>query len=398
MSPDTRVFVSASAAEPFAAAPLSRRLEPFLSATFEGGFIPGVNMFDWSGLGPGARMAGPFMSPVWRPIAAAGRFEHLPVTYHGFARRVAQARYAAGLFMVTPPDQDGLCSFGPTTDFAPTALERCAVRIGVINPSLPRLRGAPTVPIAAFDEIVDLDTQLVEYAVRAPGPVETRVIAHVAGLIPNGAVIQGGIGRLGDALWAGLASKEGLSLHSGMICDPVADLMRTGVLSRVTTGSLLGSRAFYAEALDLPGISMTPAIETHDPARLAAIPNFVAVNSAIEVDLLGQVNAEWVDGEAVSGPGGLPDFIRGARLSSGGLPIIALGSSAKGGAVSRIVPKLTVPPTLSATEVGIVVTEHGAVDLRPLDGEARAMALIEIAAPDHRATLRQAWRRGATSS
>lgn len=394
MPPEIRVFVSASAAEPFAAAPLSRRLEPLLSATFEGGFIPGVNTFDWSSLGPEARMAGPFMSPAWRAIASAGRFERLPVTYHGFAHRVAASRYAAGLFMITPPDVAGSCSFGPTADFAPTALHRCALKIGVINPSLPRLPGSPTVPLNVFDEIVELDSPLVEYAVRAPGPVETRIIAHVAALIPNGATVQAGIGRLGDALWVGLVGKEGLSLHSGMICDPVADLIRQGLFQRVTTGSLLGSRTFYTEAADLPGIEMAPAIQTHDIARLAAIPGFVALNSAIEVDLLGQVNAEWVDGEAISGPGGLPDFIGGARRSPSGLPIIALGSTAKGGAVSRIVPRLTVPKTLSADEVGIVVTEHGAVDLRPLAGEVRAMALIELAAPDHRATLRQAWRRG----
>lgn len=390
----TRVFVSASAAEPFAAAPLSRRLEPLLSATFEGGFIPGVNRFDWSTLGPDARMAGPFMSPAWRSSAAAGRFERLPTTYHGFARRVARATYAAGLFMVTPPDADGVCSFGPTIDFPPTALERCAIKIGVINPSLPRLPGSPTAPVSVFDELIELDTPLVEYAVRAPGTVETLIIEHVVTLIPNGATLQAGIGRLGDALWVGLAGKEGLALHSGMICDPVAALIRQGVFAQVTTGSLLGSRAFYAEAADLPGVVMAPALETHDVARLAMIPTFVAVNSAIEVDLLGQVNAEWVDGEAISGPGGLPDFIGGARRSPGGLPIIALGSTAKRGAISRIIPRLDVPPTLPASEVGIVVTEHGAVDLRALQGEARAMALIEIAAPDHRAALRQAWRRG----
>ena len=393
MSPRPRIFVSASAAEPFAAAPLSRRLEPLRSGAFEGGFLPGVNVFDWSSLGEDARMAGPFMSPAWREIAAAGRFERLPLTYHGFARRVARAAYAAGLFMVTPPDADGLCSFGPTVDFAPTAFARCAVKIGVLNPTLPRLPGAPSVSIEAFDEILKRDTPLVEYAVRAPGAVEARIIQHIAALIPNGAAIQGGIGRLGDALWPGLAGKEGLVLHSGMICDPVADLIRDGTFSKVTTGSLLGSRAFYAEAAGLP-LTMAPALETHDVARLAAIPNFVAVNSAIEVDLLGQVNAEWIDGEAISGPGGLPDFIRGAQLSPGGLPIIALGASAKGGTVSRIVPRLTAPPTLPAHDAGIVVTEHGAVDLRPLDVEGRAMALIEIAAPDHRAALLRAWRRG----
>jgi acyl-CoA hydrolase len=393
MSPRPRIFVSASAAEPFAAAPLSRRLEPFRSGAFEGAFLPGVNVFDWSGLGEDASMAGPFMSPAWREIAAAGRFERLPLTYHGFARRVAGTRYAAGLFMVSSPDDSGLCSFGPTCDFAPTALERCAVKIGVVNRSLPRLPGSPAVSIDAFDEIIELDTPLVEYAVRTPGPVETRIIEHIVALIPNGAAIQAGIGRLGDALWPGLAGKEGLILHSGMICDPVAALIRNGTFSKVTTGSLLGSRALYAEAIDLP-LTMAPALETHDVARLATIPNFVAVNSAIEVDLLGQVNAEWVDGEAISGPGGLPDFIRGAHLSPGGLPIIALSCSAKGGTVSRIVPRLTAPPTLPAHDTGIVVTEHGAVDLRSLDVEGRAMALIGIAAPDHRAALLQAWRRG----
>lgn len=390
-----RVFVSASASEPFAAAPLSRLLEPLRAATFEGGFLPGINSFDWSSLSPDARMAGPFMSPAWRETAAAGRFEKLALTYNGFARRVAATRYAAGLFMLSPPDANGLCSFGVTTDFAPTALDRCAVRIAVINPSMPRLAGAPTAPIGLFDEVIELDTPLVEYAVRPPGPLETRIIAHVAALIPDGAAVQSGLGRLGDALWSGLAGKTGLSIHSGMICDPVADLIEQGVFNRVTVGSFLGSRAFYARAAGLRGVVMATALETHDVERLAAIPNFVAVNSAIEVDLLGQVNAEWVDGQAISGPGGLPDFIRGARRSRGGLPVIALGSSARGGAISRIVPRLTVPPTLPAADIGVVVTEHGAADLRGLEGEARAMALIGIAAPDHRPALLQAWRSGA---
>ena len=398
MSSSPRVFVSASAAEPFAAAPLSRLLRPYLSATFEGGFIPGVNVFGWSSLGPQARMAGPFMSPAWAPIAAAGRFERLPVTYHGFARRVASGTYAAGLFMVSPPDQDGLCSFGPTVDFATSALARCAIRIGVINSSLPRLPGSPTVAVSTFDELLELDTPLVEYAVRPPGEIEAQIVAHLTALIPDGAVLQGGIGRLGDALWTGLTGKTGLSLHSGMICDPVADLIADGVFDRVTTGSLLGSRAFYARAAGLAKIRMAPALQTHDVARLAEIPNFVAVNSAIEVDLLGQVNAEWVDGVAISGPGGLPDFIRGAHLSRGGLPIVALGSAARGGSISRIVPRLSTPPTLTAIDAGVVVTEHGAADLRSLDVEARAMALIEIAAPDHRLALQQAWRRGVSSS
>ena len=394
MSSDIRVFVSASAAEPFAAAKLSKRLAPLLSATFEGGFIPGVNTADWSSLGPDARMAGPFMSPAWRSIAAAGRFERLPLTYHGFARRVASMRYAAGLFMITPPDASDVSTFGTTADFPPTALHRCDLRIGVINPSMPRLPGSLSVPLSAFDEVIEVDTPLAEYGVRPPGTIERQIIAHVVRMIPNGATLQAGIGRLGDALWPGLAGKEGLSLLSGMICDPVANLIRDGVFAHIKTGSLLGSRDFYAQASDLPGVAMAPALETHDPARLGEIPAFVAVNSAIEVDLLGQVNAEWVDGEAISGPGGLPDFIAGASRSPGGLPFIALGSTAKGGALSRIVPRLSVPATLPATEVGIVVTEYGAVDLRPLRSEARAMALIEIAAPDHRAALQRAWRQG----
>jgi len=388
-----RVFVSASAAEPFAAAPLSRRLQPLLSAAFEGGFIPGVNSFDWSSLGPDARMAGPFMSPAWRPIAQAGRYERLPLTYHGFARRVAAASYAAGLFMVTPPDAQGLCSLGTTVDFAPTAFGRCAVKIAVINPALPRLPGAPSVAIEAFDEVIEHHSPLVEYAVRPPGAVEAAIVAHIAALIPDGATVQAGIGRLGDAVWAALAGKSDLSLHSGMICDPVAELIRAGLFKTVTVGSLLGSRAFYSEAADLPGVTLAPALHTHDIAVMAAIPRFAAVNSVLEVDLLGQVNAEWLDGQAISGPGGLPDFIRGAHLSQGGLPIIALGSSARGGSISRIVPRLTVPPTLTAIDAGVVVTEYGAVDLRPLDQECRAMALISLAAPQHRADLLQAWRR-----
>jgi acyl-CoA hydrolase len=166
----------------------------------------------------------------------------------------------------------------------------------------------------------------------------------------------------------------------------------------VVCGLALGSAALFERCGSDPRIRFEPTCFTHDIRTLAAIPRLVAVNSALEVDLFGQANAEFIDGRQVSGVGGLTDFLRGARLSDGGVPIVALNATAKGGSLSRIVPRLAANAvSVPRADMGVVVTEHGVADLRGLDLNGRAQALIAVAAPEHRDGLAGAWdemRRG----
>jgi acyl-CoA hydrolase len=182
-----------------------------------------------------------------------------------------------------------------------------------------------------------------------------------------------------------------------MVSDPLLKVLDAGVLAEttdaVTTGVALGSATLYDRVARDDRVRFRPVGFTHAIARLADIPRLVAVNSLIEIDLFGQGNAEFLGQAQVSGGGGLTDFLRGAALSAGGRPVCALVSTAKGGSISRIVPRLAHgAATVSRADMGVVVTEHGSADLRGLDVEARAQALISLAAPAHRDWLGAAWR------
>ncbi len=387
-----RVFIPGCAAEPlpFAEA-ITARPEAAAGLTFEGIWIPGVNRTDWAGLHPDARGEAIFLAPEWRDSFTAGRLSFSPLTYTQVWLRLARTRFDAGVFAVAPPGADGRCSLGVAADFTPAVFENTRFRIGWINPAMPAVRDGPTVPLDAFDLVVEVDSPLPGYGAGTIDPVSAAIAARIAGLIPEGATVQTGLGRIGVATLSALADRRGLRLHSGMVTDPLIDLLDHDAVDAVTTGVALGSPALHARVADDPRIRFRPVGDTHGIATLAAIPRFVAVNSAISVDLFGQVNAEWVDGRQVSGAGGLIDFMRGAWASEGGVPIIALPAATRGDAVSRVVPRLPDPPSIGRADPVVVATEHGTADLRGLSIEARAQALIAIAAPCHRDRLEADW-------
>ena len=387
-----RVFIPGCAAEPlpFAEA-ITARPEAAAGLTFEGIWIPGVNRTDWAGLHPDARGEAIFLAPEWRDSFTAGRLSFSPLTYTQVWLRLARTRFDAGVFAVAPPGADGRCSLGVAADFTPAVFENTRFRIGWINPAMPAVRDGPTVPLDAFDLVVEVDSPLPGYGAGTIDPVSAAIAARIAGLIPEGATVQTGLGRIGVATLSALADRRGLRLHSGMVTDPLIDLLDHDAVDAVTTGVALGSPALPARVADDPRVSFRPVGDTHGIATLAAIPRFVAVNSAISVDLFGQVNAEWVDGRQVSGAGGLIDFMRGAWASEGGVPIIALPAATRGDAVSRVVPRLPDPPSIGRADPVVVATEHGTADLRGLSIEARAQALIAIAAPCHRDRLEADW-------
>ncbi|PZO01367.1 MAG: hypothetical protein DCF29_15465 [Alphaproteobacteria bacterium] len=387
-----RVFIPGCAAEPLAfAQALAAR--PALAAhlTFEGVWIPGVNATDWAGLHPDARAEAIFLASAWRDSFSAGRLAFSPLTYTQAWRRLSGRSFDAGVFTVAPPGPDGRCSLGVAADFSPAVFERTRFRIGLINPAMPAVRDGPTVPVDAFDVLVEVEGALPDYGAGSIDAISTVIAARVADLVPDGATVQTGLGKIGVATLAGLSDRRGLSIHSGMVTEPLIDLLDHDVVEAVTTGVALGSPALYARVADDPRVRFRPVGETHAITTLAVLPRFIAVNSAIEVDLFGQVNAEWMDGQQVSGAGGLIDFLRGAWASEGGVSIVALPASARGGTVTRIVPRLSCPPSVGRGDPVVVVTEHGIADLRGLSIEARAQALIAIAAPIHRPRLEADW-------
>jgi acyl-CoA hydrolase len=389
-----RVFVPGCAAEPLTSADAFRAApQAAAGLTFVGVWIPGVNRTDWAGLHPTARAESIFVSPDWRASFEAGRFEFRPLTYAQAWRWLQTTPLDAGLFQVSPPDAGGLCSLGVTADFAPAVLGRPMLKIAEVNARMPPVENAPRVPLDAFDFVVDVDLEPVGYD---PGPADEatlRIARRVLERVPDGATVQLGLGKVGAAVLAALRERRGLAVHSGMVTEPLVELLSERRVDSVTTGTALGSERLRRACADpCAPVRFRPVGYTHDPRVLAAIPRLVAVNSALQVDLFGQANAEFAGGRQVSGGGGLLDFLRGARASDGGVPVLALNATAKGGTVSRIVPRLSDGAvSVGRADAGLVVTEHGLADLRELDLDARAEALISVAAPEHRDDLAAAW-------
>ena len=393
-----RVFVPGAASEPLALLEVYRR-RPELAAglTFVGAHVPGINRNDWAGLHETARAEGTFVSADWRASFEAGRFALRPLTWFQTYRWLGETPLEAAVFQVSEPDVEGNVSLGVASDLAPAVMARAVFKVALVNPAMPRVRGA-TWPLSGFDVVADAPHDLITYDTGTLDPAFDAIKRHLRGLIPEGASVQFGVGKAGVAALAALEGMTGLRIHSGMVTDPLLPVLDSGALTEVVTGLAAGSRALYDRCGDDARIRFEPSSFTHDIRILAAIPRLVAVNSAIEIDLFGQANAEFQDGRQISGVGGLTDFLRGARLSEGGLPVLALPASARRGEASRIVPRL--PPvavSVPRADVGLVVTEHGVADLRGLTLDARAESLIGVADPGHRDGLANAWaemRRG----
>lgn len=360
---------------------------------FTGVHIPTVNRFDFSALHPDARHRGIFLSADLRASWLDGRVHYVPATYSGTWDWLHQhARFDLALVQVSPPDAHGQCSLGVACDFTPAAWPRARRIVAHVNPAMPRTRG-PTIPWDRLDAVVEQEAPLLEVPDPAPDPAMDAVAARVAELVPDGATLQLGLGRLQSALLRALRGRRGLRIHSGMVSDGLLELLDDGALDAhadaVVAGVAIGTRPLYDRIGEVARFQ--PVGHTHDHAVLRAIPRLTAVNSALSVDLLGQVNGEFLNGAQVSGVGGLPDFLRGARQSPGGCGIIALPASTPSGR-SRIVPLLPAGPvSVARVDADCIVSEHGIARLRHLDVHARARAIIAIAAPEHRPALERAW-------
>lgn len=360
---------------------------------FTGVHIPTVNRFDFAALHATARQRVIFLSGDLRDSWLAGRIDYLPMTYSGTWQWLREtARFDAILLQVSPPDADGNCSLGVACDFAPAAWPRSETILAHVNPSMPRTRG-PSIPWDRIDAVVEQDAALLEAADPPADPVMDAVAARVASLVPDHATLQLGLGKLQSALLRAVCGRRGLRIHSGMVSDGLLQLVGHGALAEgpeaVVAGVAVGTRALYDAVADR--VRFREVGHTHDHTVLRAIPCLMAVNSALSVDLLGQVNGEFLGDRQVSGVGGLPDFLRGARLSAGGRGIIALPAAASGR--SRIVPVLpSGPVSVARVDADCIVTEHGVAELRHLGVHERARAIIAIAEPGQRESLEREWR------
>lgn len=354
------------------------------SDTLQPGHADTIDFFGYAAGGP------------HRCLTEAGVLDILPCHYSQLPGLIRSGVLLAEvvLLQVSPPDEQGRHSLGLAQEYLPAAIERARVVIGEINPAIPWTHGGLHLQASDFALLVDAEHPPLDQSRSAPGPVEQAIARHVAALVEDGATLQLGVGNLPEAVLAALHGHRDLGLHSGAVGDGIAGLAEAGVLTNARKsldtgvgigGILMGSERLRRWAHRNPALQLRGTGYTHDPEVLAASHKLAAINSAIEVDLTGQINAEVAAGVYVGAVGGAVDFLRGAARSRGGLPIVALPATARG--KSRIVAQLNGPVSTPRSDAGLIVTEHGVADLRGQTLSRRVRRLIDIAAPEHREDL-----------
>ncbi|MBM6545430.1 acetyl-CoA hydrolase/transferase family protein [Janibacter sp. YIM B02568] len=330
-----------------------------------------------------------------RTLSGSGRLEIVPSHYSTIPRLFSTGAIAAdvGLVQVSPPDADGYVTLGTGVDYAADAVPATRTLIAEINQQMPATVGSPRIHFSRFAATLETDRPLITTPARDSSWEERVIGQHVAALIDDGSTLQVGVGTLPSAVLAALGNHKDLGLHTGIVSDSVLPLIRSGVLTgaraefepgTLVTGAALGSEELYTTIPDL-SLEFRPVSHTHDPRILSRLSSLVSVNGAIEVDLAGNVGAEYADAVLVGALGGQTDFARAAS-STGRLSIIALRSTARG--ASTIVPTLVHGPvTTSRADVDCVVTEHGVAHLTGCTLRERARRLIAVAAPEHRESL-----------
>lgn len=342
-----------------------------------------------------------FVGGATRKAVEEKRADYTPCFFHEVPRLFKEGILPVdvALIQVTPPDKDGFCSYGLSADYTVAAAECADTVIAQVNRLLPRTSGAK-IHLDSINFIVEQDETVLELKPPAIGEVEKRIGANVASLVSDGSTLQLGIGAIPDAVLMFLKGKKDLGIHTEMFSDGVVSLVETGVINNrkktINTGKfiatfLMGSRRLYDFVDNNPDVELMPVDYTNDPFVIGQHDNLVGINSALQVDLMGQVNAEMIGTLQFSGVGGQVDFIRGASRARNGKSIIALPSTAAGGKISRICCELDrgAVATTSRNDVHYVVTEYGVANLRGKTICQRVQALIAIAHPDFRASLTQ---------
>lgn len=300
------------------------------------------------------------------------------------------------LVQVSPPDAQGRYSLGLVGDYIRTAVGRARIVIAEINAQVPWTPCDAPLTADDIDFAVQVDCPLPQFPAARVTDIDQRIARAAAPYIGDGATIQFGMGAVPDALMQQLRDRRRLGVHSGLLTDGFVDLVECGAITNEhkpfdrgvsVTGALMGTDRLYRLCAHNPAVRLAPLSYTHDMARLAQLPGLVSINSALEVDLTGQVNAEALGTQVLGGVGGQVDFIRGAMLSPGGRSIMALPSLTHNASASRIVARLNGPVTTARSDVDLVITEHGVAELRGRSVRERIRAMIAIADPSQREAL-----------
>ncbi|OGA19311.1 MAG: acetyl-CoA hydrolase [Betaproteobacteria bacterium RIFCSPLOWO2_02_FULL_63_19] len=335
-----------------------------------------------------------------RALVKAGKLDILPCHYSQLPELIRSERLKIDVLMLqlAPADRDGHYSFGIAHEFLIAAMDAARVVIAEVNEQAPWTYGERPVREADLDYIVRTSRAPLEIVQPVPGDTERAIARHVAAMIEDGATLQFGLGAMPEAILGALADRRDLGIHSGTIGDTVADLTRSGVITNArksidpgvtVTGMMMGSKRLHDFTHRNPGVQFRSTAYVHNADVLARIERFVVLNTAIEVDLTGQINAEVAGGMYIGTVGGALDFLRAANRSRGGLPVVALPSTAGRGhkRSSRIVTGLSGPVSTPRSDAGIIATEHGIADLRGMPFSERRRRMIAIAHPDFREHL-----------
>jgi 4-hydroxybutyrate CoA-transferase len=399
VQPGHRLVFSSYGAEP----------QTLIDALLATGKLQGTSGFQeiraTRGLLVNAQLATGFRLITYSPDARAasaiaeGRADFLPSSIHRVCRWAEDGTLAVDVAVihVSPPDDAGYCSFGISTNFAAVVTPLAKMVIAQINDQMPRTRGDSLLHVSHIDRIVEV-SQALPTTVRADIDEAAQAVARqVVDLVADGATLEVGVGSVPDAVLGQLSERRDLGVHSGLITDAMIPLVQAGVITGarktidrglMIANQVTGTQQLYEFVGACPQVEMRLASYVHDPAVLAQLDNFIALNSAVQVDLRGQVNSEFLGGRQIAGTGGSIDFAIGATASRGGKSIIAMSATAGRGRHSRIVAQLpdavvTIPQTL----VDYVVTEFGVASLAGKTLSERASQLAAIAHPDFRAEL-----------
>lgn len=337
-----------------------------------------------------------FIGPNLRTATQRGNASYIPVFLSEvpllFRRKILPIDVV--LIQVSPPDQHGYCSLGVSVDATAAAIERARLVLAQVNPQMPRTHGDGLIHISKIDRFTEVNEPIHIHQLADVTDVEMRIGEHIAGLVENGSTLQMGIGAIPNAALSQLKHHKHLGIHTEMFSDGIIDLVERGVIDNskktIFPGKIIGAFAMGSQRLydfmdDNPLINMLDVAVVNDVNAIRKNPKVVAINSAIEVDITGQVCADSIGSRLYSGVGGQMDFMRGASLSQGGVPIIALPSTTSKGE-SRIVAFLKPGAGVVTTRAHVhyVITEYGIAHLYGKSIKQRARALISIAHPDHR--------------
>lgn len=398
--PGDRVLCAQTCAEPSllaAALPAAHAavgpFETFLGTLVSTSFDDAPKAMAFAGYGAMGRAA---------RLARQGRLDVWPLHYGALEAGFASGAIRADVVLLQLAEGPGGYCATLANDYVLAAARHARCVVAQVNARAPWCVGSELDPDLRIDAMVEVDTDLVEAPSAPSGETEAAIARHVAGLVPDGATIQIGVGTLPDAVLDALADHRDLGVHSGVLAGRMSGLIARGVVTNarkslepgISVGNLvIGGRELFDLIDGNPAFALRPAAHTHGLGTLARQERLITINSAIEVDLRGQVNAERADGRPVGGTGGLVDFTRGARLAPKGRAILAVRATDRGGSRSRIVPQVEAV-TIGRADVDTIVTEFGVAELAHLGAADRARALIAIAAPQHREMLERSLHEG----